>query len=257
MYEEREVAIFDIPGAYLHASMPDEHKVILRIKGQFVDIMCMANPEFQKYVIIEKGIKVLYLKVLRALYGCIRSAMLWYNLYKETLEKEGYTLNPYDRCVANKYIDRKQCTLVRYVDDNKISHESSEVVTQEVKMISKYFGDLTITRGNEFDFLGMKIKLDRENKQVKILMTDQIEEALEMLDEELKKSVTRPAYTDLFETYDENSIPLEKERKDKFHSIVSKLLFITKRARPDIETAISYLTTRVSKSTIMKEIGIK
>ena len=63
VYEEREVAIFDIPGAYLHASMPDEHKVILRIKGQFVNIMCMANPEFQKYVIIENGIKVLYLKV--------------------------------------------------------------------------------------------------------------------------------------------------------------------------------------------------
>ena len=112
----------------------------------------------------------------------------------------------------------------------------------------EYFGDLTITRGNEFDFLGMKIVLDRADKKVKISMVDQIEEAINMLDEDIKRPVNSPAYTDLFQTYDDSSEQLNKDKKEKFHSIVSKLLFITKRARPDIETAISYLTTRVSKS---------
>ena len=33
-----------------------------------------------------------------------------------------------------------------------------------------------------------------------------------------------------------------------FHSITAKLLYIMKRARPDIETTVAYLCTRVSKS---------
>ena len=43
-------------------------------------------------------------------------------------------------------------------------------------------------------------------------------------------------------------IELGKDRSDVFHSVVAKLLFIMKRARPDIETTISFLSRRVSKS---------
>ena len=69
-----------------------------------------------------------------------------------------------------------------------------------------------------------------------------------MIGEELKDNITCPAYRDLFESYEGKSPKLNKEKSEKFHSIVAKMLFITKRTRPDIETAISYLTTRVSKS---------
>ena len=120
--------------------MPPEDNVILKIKGQFTDIMCNANPEFKKYVLVEKGTKVLYLKVLRAIYGCIKSALLWYNLFTEILSKEGYKVNPYDCCVANKIINNKQCTLVWYVDDCKISHVDAQMVTKEIKMITDHFG---------------------------------------------------------------------------------------------------------------------
>ena len=54
-----------------------------------------------------KRVKCLYVKVLRALYGCLESAFLWYQLYSETLKKLGFEINPYDRCVANKVIDGK------------------------------------------------------------------------------------------------------------------------------------------------------
>ena len=42
----------------------------------------------------------------------------------------GFKLNPYDACVANKTINGKQCTIVWYVDDNKISHVDANVVTE-------------------------------------------------------------------------------------------------------------------------------
>ena len=48
----------------------------------------------------------------------------------------------------------------------------------------------------------------------------------------------------------ENAEKLDKEKADLFHSVVAKLLYITKRSRPDIETAVAFLTTRVSKSDV-------
>ena len=92
--ERRDVATADVPGAYLHAEFPKDKKIILRLTGIFVDIMCRANPEYLKYVAMEKGKKVLYFRVLRALYGCLESALLWYNLYSTTLVKHGFKLNP-------------------------------------------------------------------------------------------------------------------------------------------------------------------
>jgi hypothetical protein len=41
----------------------------------------------------------------------------------------------------------------------------------------------------------------------------------------------------------------EEERKN-FHSVVAKLLYLSKRARPDILTTVSFLCTRVTKATV-------
>ena len=89
-YEGRDVTTFDIPGEYLHALLPKYKQVLLKLKDKFVDIMCEINGKYKKHVRYEKVHKTLYLLTLRSIYGCIESALLWYSLYKETLEGEGY-----------------------------------------------------------------------------------------------------------------------------------------------------------------------
>ena len=150
----------------------------MRLRGKFVEIMCEVNPEYLPYVTEERGKKVLYLKVLQAIYGCIESALLWYNLFSTTLKDMGFKVNSYDKCVANIVIDGKQCTITWYVDDNKISHVSAKVVTMMLDKISVHFGDLVISRGNNHDLLGMHIVLSRKKKQVEIEMIDQCKEAI-------------------------------------------------------------------------------
>ena len=44
-HEERDVAIFDVPGVYLHAKLLEDEFVLLKIEGPFVEIMCEVNPE--------------------------------------------------------------------------------------------------------------------------------------------------------------------------------------------------------------------
>ena len=104
-YEKRYVAIADVPGAYLHAETPKGKLVLMKLRGKFVDIMCSLNPEYLPHIRYEGKCKVLYLQVLHTIYGCLESALLWYNLYSSTLEKMGFTLNPYDLFVANKIIN--------------------------------------------------------------------------------------------------------------------------------------------------------
>ena len=101
------------------------------------------------------------MEILQAIYGCIESALRWYELYSETLEKEGFIINAYDRCVANKMINGKQCTIVWYVDDNKVSHKDPIVVNEVIELMKRHFGDLIITRGREHRFLGMNIKINK------------------------------------------------------------------------------------------------
>ena len=79
------------------------------------------------------------------------------------LEKEGFVIYPYDKCVANKEIYGKQCNVVWYVDDNKISHEDPQVVTDVIGLMKKYFSELTVTRGKKHRFLGMNIGINKDN----------------------------------------------------------------------------------------------
>ena len=95
----------------------------------------------------------------------------------------GFKLNPYDRCVANKMINGKQCTIAWYVDDNKISHADPDVVTSVLGTVKEHFGEIVISRGNQHDLLGMKIGLDHMNKHIIIDMEGRLEEALEMFGE--------------------------------------------------------------------------
>ena len=49
----RDIAIADVPGAYLHAKFPSDKNVILRMMDIFVDIMYEINEEYKDHVIYE------------------------------------------------------------------------------------------------------------------------------------------------------------------------------------------------------------
>ena len=55
-YEGRDFAILDVSGAYLHADMPQtEGKIVLlKLKVDFVDIMCTVNEELTPHVVYEE-----------------------------------------------------------------------------------------------------------------------------------------------------------------------------------------------------------
>ena len=76
----------------------------------------------------------------------------------------GFVLNLYDLCVANKLINGSQCTIVFYVDDNKISHKEPMIVKNVINELKTYFGELTVEKGDRFSFLGIHIHIRKTRK---------------------------------------------------------------------------------------------
>ena len=242
--EGRDVAITDIKAAYLNAVMKDI--VHMKISGPEVRILCELDPKLKQFVTTEQEKEVLYVQLDKALYGCVKSALLWYETYVDTLKDIGFELNPYDPCVANANIDGKQCTIVFYVDDNKISHVDPKVVDSVIEKLEAKYGKMSTTRGTDLQFLGMDIKY--KDGMVTIGMQKHIQKAIDEFAEEIARSAATPAKPYLFNVR-KGSKALDDKKSDNFHSVVAALLYVSRRCRLDIQTAIGFLTTRVSTPT--------
>ena len=161
-----------------------------------------------------------------------------------TLKKLGYKLNPYDKCVANKIINKKQCTIAWHVDDAIASHVDKRVLQELENQMKADFGEMDILEGSEHSVLGMNVIIDKSQKTVKIEMKDQMRKLIEKFEhdsgESVQTSVSTPSAHNLFK---------DRKYSEIFHSTMASLLYIMKRARPDIETGVSFLMRRVSKST--------
>ena len=56
----------------------DGHKIIMRMQGKVIEIQCQINPTYKGYVIEEQGQPILYIHIMKAIYGLLVSAMLFY-----------------------------------------------------------------------------------------------------------------------------------------------------------------------------------
>lgn len=140
--------------------------------------------------------------------------------------------------------------IVWHVDDCIATHVEQAVLDNLGKKMIKHFGEMEINTGNKHDFLGMNIVIN-DDRTVSVEMQDQIDKAINWFEEEsgtsVDDTVSTPATGNLFKV-NLTASELDREKSKVFHTTTAKLLYIMKRARPDIETAVSYLMRRVSKS---------
>jgi len=244
--ENRDVAIVDIPGAFMQADM--DELVHMKLEGKMAELLVRLDPKlYRKYIQVEKGRNVLYVELKKALYGTLRAALLFWRLLTAKLKEWGFEINPYDWCVANKMINGKQCTIVWHVDDLKISHVDSKAVTGVIDQLQAAFGTetpITVKRGKIHDYLGMTLDFSSPGK-VRVTMIDYIKNMLADLPSDMDGIAATAAPSHLFEVNMNDPIMFDEDNATLCHHNVAKLLFLCKRARPDIQTAVSFLCTRV------------
>ena len=84
-------------------------------------------------------------------------------------------MNPYGLSVWNKTVNNKQFSIIFHIEDLKVSHKETPVVTLVFEKLEKEYTShqmlndkLTITRGKKHEYIGMNIIIDKGG--VRILM---------------------------------------------------------------------------------------
>jgi hypothetical protein len=245
--EGRDVACFDIPGAFLHAETDED--VTMMLKGRLAELMVLVEPAlYRKYVTVDsRGQPILYVKMHKALYGMLRSALLFYRKLVKDLEQDKWIINPYDPCVANRIINGKQQTVLWHVDDLRVSHVDPEVNTEFGRWLTSKYGDCKEHRGKHHEYLGMDFDYSEKGK-VKVRMIPYLQSILDDFPEEIVGTKSTPAADYLFKVRDESETKkLPEEQAASFHRTTAKLVFVQARARRDIQTSTAFLTTRVKQ----------
>jgi hypothetical protein len=148
----------------------------------------------------------------------------------------------------NKQVNGKPCTILWHVDDIKVSHVEPKVVTTILALINEEYGEetpLTVTRGRAHDYLGMTINFSTPGR-VQFIMIEYITDILDNLPEDMKEEAATPAAEHLFQVDEDGPTLLSSEGgATMFHHNTAKLLFLAKRACPDLQLAVAFLCTRV------------
>ena len=245
--EDRVCVTLDVGTAYLNARMPPEYPtIIMRIEPALAAIMAEIDTELQPYI-HHNG--CIYVKLLRALYGCIESAKLWQLHITKTLTEDGFTSNPYDCCVMNKVTNTNQTTIALHVDDLLITAKRREDVESLVKHLTDKYDKVTVHRGDNLAYLGLNLDFS-EHGTVTITADGMVEAIVTDSDtNDLSKPITSsPATTDLY-NIDDESPRLQKSDSDHFHSMVARIAYLARMCRLECVGAIAFLSTRVTKST--------
>ena len=94
----------------------------MKVRGKLVEWLVELDPlRYQNKIVYENGKMVLYLEVLKAIYGMLVASLLWYRKFRSKLESIWFEFNGYDPCVANRTVRTHQQTIRFHVDDLLVS----------------------------------------------------------------------------------------------------------------------------------------
>ncbi len=219
----RNVAVNDLPGAFLSTEM--DEVILMDLRGKLAELMVKFAPQiYCKYITLgNRREPMLYVTLQKALYGCLWSALLFYLKLVADLEGQGFCLNPYDPCVANKIVNRTQMMLTFHVDDVQILHLDPNEVTKLIECFKSIYGaNVWVSRGTTHDYLGMMLLY--LIKQVWISMADYVKMIISGFIEDIHGSASTPAGENLFQIHGtEKRAVIDAKQAQCFHSMVEQL----------------------------------
>lgn len=140
-----------------------------------------------------------------------------------------------------------------------ISHVEETVNEMIVSKLNERFGretPLVVHRGKVHNYLGMVIDFSKDG-EVRFSQREHVTEIVDEAPDDLVAPIAQtPAANHLFDI-DPEAEQLNEQRATLFHHLVAKSLYVSKRARPDIQLAVSFLTTRVKAPDVddWKKLG--
>ena len=164
-------------------------------------------------MVYDHGEKLVYVIMLKVLYGMILSSMLYYKKFHKDLELIGYKVNPYEPCVVNKIIN--QHTVAWFVDDMETSHKLKEVNNKFLGWLKATYGKIADVKGIHgtcHGYLAMNLDFS-ESGVMKVDMVDYVTDMVKDFPGNLPKKRVMCPWMDKTFHIDENSKPLDEKHK--------------------------------------------
>ena len=172
-----------------------------------------------------KGKSQLNVKIHKALYGMLWSALLFYRKLVVDFEAYGFEINPYDPCVANMTIGGSQLTVVWHVDNLLVSHKDSFEITKLAVYLEDIYGGLLVKRGKVHDYLGMTLDFSKK-RSLQVSMIPYLNNILQEFPEKLGDIATSPGADHLFKVRPkEEARILPEEQAVGFHHTTAQSYF--------------------------------
>ena len=165
----------------------------------------------------------------KAMYGCIKATVLWLDNLSAVQVADGFVADPHDFCVFNKIgPDGEQVTLCLHVDD--ILATSVTQANLDLPYLRVFHRDAET--GQSGELRRHVVRFHQRGRGPRDHGTLH------------GCGVVRPTAPDLLEIRD-NAEKVSTEDVKYFHTYVAKMLYLSKRVRPECLGAVSFLSTRV------------
>ena len=232
------VESFDVPGAYLHATLDKDKRHVMRIPSTLAPYLITVDERAIQYMQKDGSILV---ELKKSLYGLPEAGKLFNQLLSGILVKSGYIQCGYDKCLFVKSLGKRRCIITVHVDDALMTSNCKimmadlyqSLIDNKLPEVTKH---ILKDKGN-ITHLGMLI--ENENGVFKLSQPGYIDDLLKGHD----PGVTSKSPCDPFEV---NHDPESRGRKiplKDFLSKLHKLYYLGIRTRPDIMTACAYIST--------------
>jgi hypothetical protein len=161
--ENRKCKCVDIGTAYLNTSIPRNKTILMRLNNLEAELLCTLEPSYSPY---KRRDGTIVVQLMKALYGCIESARLWYEDLTRFFKSLGFVPNTIDNCVLNKYYeaDNTQLTLMIHVDDIIFTCKNITYIDEVINQLQLKFVDINVQDGPILNYLGMVFNFDNEHE---------------------------------------------------------------------------------------------
>jgi hypothetical protein len=204
---------------------------------------------YMKYPQGYSGTPGMVWRLLKSLYGLKQASLMWYKLFRTTLEKLGFKRSEFDHGLFTYHWpfngSKAICFLAVHVDDGLGATNSTSFFTHLKGEIAKAFGIKDL--GPVKSFIGFQFERDRISRELWIHQENYVNNLLDEYSLHDCNSVSTPLdsnhpFGDINSTYPETPNLVKS-----YQRLIGSLLFLSICTRPDIAFAVMALSQWNSK----------
>jgi hypothetical protein len=234
----QSIGTIDIAGAYLKAELPPQQskKYFLRLPKYIADVLCKLYPEFKVHRLSNGDIIV---EIVKALYGLIQSALLWYEKCSGILKELSFVASSIDGCLFYRHMDDAIEWIVLHVDDMLIGMHDKNALVQLSMDLKQKLGEQSINliMDKQLSYLGVCI--DVRDDGFFLSQPGYVAELLKRFG--ISKGKVTPSIASLFNLEPDSTMTFTEEQISSFKSATASVLYLAERTRPDIKKEINFL----------------